>query len=149
MANAIVHFEIPADDVLRATTFYKKAFGWKISDPHKMGYFFVHTHKEGEMGIDGGLMERKMPGQVFMNYVGVASIDKAMPKILAAGGTSCMPKSEVGGGMGWIAIFQDTEGNMMGLYQPPKTMAAKKPAKKKAKKKAAKKKAAKKKAKRK
>ena len=30
MANAVVHFEIPADDVARATAFYEKTFGWKI-----------------------------------------------------------------------------------------------------------------------
>jgi hypothetical protein len=36
--------------------------------------------------------------------------------------------------MGWIAVFKDTEGNMMGFHEPPK-----KPAKKAAKKKAAKK----------
>ena len=30
MANTILHFEIPADDVARAKTFYEKTFGWKI-----------------------------------------------------------------------------------------------------------------------
>jgi predicted enzyme related to lactoylglutathione lyase len=142
MPNTIIHFEIPADDVARATAFYKKALGWKISDPFKMDYFFVETRKDGQPGINGGLMKRKMPGQPFMNYIDVPSIDKLMPKILAAGGTSCMGKMEIAPGMGWIAIFQDTEGNMMGLHQAPKTMpkmpdkkaaSKKKPAKKPAK----------------
>jgi predicted enzyme related to lactoylglutathione lyase len=53
MANAIVHFEIPADDVQRAKRFYQKAFGWKISDPWKMDYYFVETKKKGEEGING------------------------------------------------------------------------------------------------
>jgi predicted enzyme related to lactoylglutathione lyase len=75
MANAIVHFEIPADDVQRAKRFYQKAFGWKISDPWKMGYYFVETKKKGEEGINGGLMQRKMPDQPFMNYLMVASIE--------------------------------------------------------------------------
>ena len=30
MANPIVHFEIPADDVARARAFYENTFGWKI-----------------------------------------------------------------------------------------------------------------------
>ena len=47
-----------------------------------------------------------------------------------------MPKTEIGTGMGWIAAFQDTEGNLMGFHQPrAKPAVKKKPAKKAAKKK--------------
>jgi hypothetical protein len=49
-----------------------------------------------------------------------------------------MPKQEIGPGMGSFAVFQDTEGNMMGLYQSApaaKKAPSKKPAKKKARKK--------------
>lgn len=137
MSNAIVHFEIPADDIQRAQRFYKQAFGWKISDPWKMEYFLVETRKKGEEGINGGLMKRKMPGQPFMNYIAVKSIDASLRKVEAAGGSVCMPKTEIGTGMGWIAAFQDTEGNMMGFHQPPSKPATK--AKPKAARKAAKK----------
>jgi predicted enzyme related to lactoylglutathione lyase len=41
MTNAIVHFEIQADDVERAQKFFKRAFGRRISDPWKMNYFFA------------------------------------------------------------------------------------------------------------
>ena len=135
MPYPIVHFEIPADNVARAQKFYKKAFGWKISDPHKMGYFFVETKKKGEEGINGGLMQRKMPGQPFMNYIAVKSIDPCLKKVETAGGGVCMPRTEIGFGMGWIAIFRDTENNMMGFYEAPKAPPAKKSAKKTAKKK--------------
>ena len=74
MPNPIVHFEIPAEDVQRAKKFYETAFGWKISDPWNMDYFFVET-KEGGDGINGGLMKRSMEGQPFMNYIAVESID--------------------------------------------------------------------------
>ena len=135
MANAIVHFEIPADDVQRAQKFYKQAFGWKISDPWKMNYFLVETKEKGEDGINGGLMQRKQPGQPFMNYISVASIDASLKKVEKAGGTVCMPKMEIGPGMGWIAAFKDTEGNVMGFHQnPPPKPSAKKPAPKAAKK---------------
>jgi len=130
MSNAIVHFEIPADDLERARKFYKQAFGWKISDPWKMSYFFVETRKKGEEGINGGLMQRKMPGQPFMNYIAVKSIDASLEKVRSAGGTICMPKTEIGTGMGWIAAFQDTEGNMMGFHEAPRKAPAKKAAKK-------------------
>lgn len=138
MPYAVVHFEIPADDVARAQKFYKQAFGWKISDPHNMGYFFVETRKQGEEGIDGGLMQRKMPGQPFMNYIAVKSVDAALARVSKAGGSICMPRTELGQNMGSIAAFQDTEGNMMGFYQAPRVPRA--PAAKKSAKKAARKK---------
>ena len=115
MPNAIVHFEIPADDVQRAKKFYEDAFGWKISDPWNMNYFLVETRAEGEVGINGGLMSRQNPGQPFMNYINVDSIEEACKKVEDAGGAIILPKREIGQGMGWIAAFKDTEGNILGF----------------------------------
>lgn len=117
MANSITHFEIPADDVSRAKAFYESVFGWKISDPWNMQYFLVETKAKGEEGINGGLMKRNMPGQPFMNYVSVDSIDDAVKTIEKAGGKIVLPKREIGTNMGWIAAFTDTEGNFMGLHE--------------------------------
>lgn len=130
MSNSIVHFEIPADDLQRAKKFYEKAFGWKISDPWKMNYFIVETKEKGQEGINGGLMERKNPGQPFMNYLAVESIDASCKKVEKAGGVVVLPKTEIGPGMGWIAAFKDTEGNIMGFHQGPPPPPAKKAAKK-------------------
>ena len=145
MPNSIVHFEIPADDVPRAKAFYEGVFGWKIKQfPMPAGgpeYWGVTTRKDGEDGINGGLMKRNMPGQPFANYVAVKSIDDFLGKIQMSGGSVVMPKEEIAPGMGSIAVFRDTEGNMMGLYQPSAQEMKKKPAaKKKAAKKAKKKK---------
>jgi predicted enzyme related to lactoylglutathione lyase len=130
MPNSIIHFEIPADDVKRAKKFYEKALGWKISDPWKMDYFMVETKEKGEAGINGGLMPRKNPGQQFMNYISVDSIDAACKKVEKAGGVIALPRMEIGQGMGWIAAFKDTEGNMIGFHESPKQPPAKKAVKK-------------------
>ena len=120
MANAIMHFEIPVDDVARAKTFYEKTFGWKIKAfpmPAGHEYYGVTAKKKGEPGIDGGMMKRNMPGQPFMNYITVKSIDAMHQVVQANGGTIAMPKQEIGVGMGWISAFKDPEGNMIGLHQ--------------------------------
>jgi predicted enzyme related to lactoylglutathione lyase len=139
MPNPIVHFEIPADDVARARTFYEKVFGWKIRQfpmpPGGPEYYGVTTRKDGEDGINGGLMKRNMPGQPFANYVNVKSIDDFLARIEANGGSVVMPRHEIAPGMGSIAVFRDTEGNMMGLYQPAPTKPAAPRKTKKAKKK--------------
>ena len=138
MPNAIVHFEIPADDVTRAKTFYEKTFGWTIKPfpmPPGQEYFGVTTKKKGEVGIDGGLMKRKNPGQPFTNYITVKSIDAVVQAIQANGGLVVLPKQEIAQGMGWISAFKDPENNIIGLHEsapPPvrKRAAARKPAKK-------------------
>ncbi|HLD06439.1 MAG TPA: VOC family protein [Candidatus Nanoarchaeia archaeon] len=126
MKNPIVHFEIPADNVERAITFYKGTFGWNINKFEMADgndYWIVQTTEVGEdmkptsPGINGGLMQRKNPGQPFMNYISVESVEKACRAIAANGGTIIMPKQEIGKGMGWIAAFKDTEGNIMGLHE--------------------------------
>jgi len=135
--NPIVHFEIPADDVERAMSFYKKIFGW---DFHKFDmpgsgstegepYYGVMAADVGENKmpknpgeINGGLMKRKHPNQVFMNYISVEEIDLALENVKANGGMVMMPKTEIAPGMGWIAIFKDPENNMMGLHQAPPGM---------------------------
>ena len=136
MPNPIVHFEIPADDVARAQTFYQSVFGWKIKQmPMPAGgieYYGVTTRNEGQPGINGGLMKRNMPGQPFANYVAVKSIDEFLAKVTASGGSVILPRQEIAPGMGSIAVFKDTEENMMGLYQPSAQEMKKAPAKKKA-----------------
>ncbi|PIQ77311.1 glyoxalase [Candidatus Peregrinibacteria bacterium CG11_big_fil_rev_8_21_14_0_20_46_8] len=133
----IVHFEIPADDLERAQKFYSEIFGWEIKkfDMPATGstggepYYSVYAAETDEKGmtktpgaINGGMMKRKMPGQPFMNYISVDSIDEKLETIKEHGGEICMPKTEIAPDMGWIACFKDTEGNMMGLHQISPTM---------------------------
>lgn len=133
MANAVVHFEIPADDVTRAKAFYEKTFGWTIKAfpmPPGQEYFSVITRKKGEPGIDGGLMKRNMPGQPFTNYLSVKSIDAMNKTIEANGGVVVLPKQAIGQNMGWISAFKDPENNIIGLHeappQPPKKPSSRK-----------------------
>jgi len=132
--SPIVHFEIPADDVQRAMDFYKSTLGWEFqtwempanSSTGGEPYYGVITtdmdenHQPKTPGsINGGLMKRMQPGQPFMNYIHVESIDEKLSLIKEKGGEICMPKTEIAPGMGWIACFKDTEGNMMGLHELP------------------------------
>ena len=134
--NAIVHFEIPADDVVRAKEFYQKSFGWTFSEfpmPEDSStggepYYGVITTPMGEDHmptkpgeINGGLMKRMQPGQPMMSYLNVDDIDAALEAVEKNGGHVCMPKTEIAPGMGWIACFNDTEGNMLGMHQRPAT----------------------------
>ncbi len=137
MKNPMVHFEIPADDLDRASDFYTKTFDWKIkkvdmpSEGSTEGqpYYMVYTTEIDENNmtktpgaINGGMMKRQNPGQVFTNYISTNSIDESLKQVEANGGKTMMPKTEIGPNMGWIAMFTDTEGNVMGLHEMSEEM---------------------------
>ena len=113
----VVHFEIYADEVERATKFYSEVFGWQI---HKWDgpddYWLAITGREGEAGIDGAIMGRPEPGMNGMNFIDVASIDNFITKIQVNGGTLVRPKMAIPE-VGYTAVFNDPEGNPIGLFQ--------------------------------
>ena len=114
----IIHFEIPTSNPSRSTAFYKKAFGWKIKQWGKEPYWMVSTGKDPEPGINGGIMPKK-DLKTTVNTLGVASVDKALKKILAAGGKVLRPKIAIPT-MGWIAYCADPDGNAFGIIEMDK-----------------------------
>ena len=115
---SVVHFEIPADDVERASKFYNMLFGWKAEKvPGPSEYWLVHTKKsKEECGIDGGISRRKNPSEHIVDYVEVESIDNYLKKVEQLGGKIVEQKSAVPK-MGWYAICLDTEQNTFGIWQ--------------------------------
>ena len=115
--SRVVHFEIPADDPARAVKFYEAAFGWKI---HKWDgpadYWLAMTGEEGQPGINGAITSRGEPTTVVVNTLDVASVDDAIARVSANGGSVLMPKMPVPG-VGYLAYFRDTEGNAFGMMQ--------------------------------
>jgi predicted enzyme related to lactoylglutathione lyase len=112
----IVWFEIPADDVKRAKSFYGALFGWKIEKfPGMTDYWHIDTGG-GDDTPDGGLMARKHPEQPITNYINVESVTKFATKVKKLGGKVCLPKTAVPQ-MGYLAVCQDTEGNTFALWE--------------------------------
>lgn len=110
----IVHFEIPADEVDRAKTFYQDLFGWKFEQFPGMDYWSITT--SGDHPIGGGMMKRRDPTHPVTNYIDVDSIDGYVKKVEQLGGKVIGPKMAVPN-MGYFAICLDTEGNVFGLWE--------------------------------
>ena len=116
MSNRVVHFEFGAVEPERAAKFYSEVFGWKTSKfPGPEEYWLVVTGPDGEPGINGGIMRHKDAQPRTINTIQVDSIEEAIKKIEAAGGTICVPKMAIPG-VGWLAYGQDTEGNLFGIH---------------------------------
>jgi predicted enzyme related to lactoylglutathione lyase len=112
-----IHFELPADDPERCARFYADAFGWNVEawgGPTE--YWLVTTGEPSEAGIDGGIGRRSDPDEGVVNTIGVDSVDEAVARILASGGSVTRPKASVRG-VGWLAYCTDTEGNPFGIMQ--------------------------------
>lgn len=133
--NRVIHFEVHAAEPERAAAFYRQVLGWNIDEwvvpgvemPQENRYWLVSTGPDGEPGINGGILFRRgappVDGQAVNAYVctvGVPSVDEAVARALAAGGTLALPKMPIKG-VGWLAYCKDTEGNIFGLMQDDKT----------------------------
>jgi uncharacterized protein len=111
-----VHFELAADDIARAISFYENVFGWRFEKwAGPMEYWIITTGAEDEPGIDGGL-GLKSEGTQSINTLDVPDVDAAVAAIVANGGAILMPKQTIPG-VGYLAYCQDTEGNSFGVMQ--------------------------------
>jgi predicted enzyme related to lactoylglutathione lyase len=64
----------------------------------------------------GGLCKRMGPGLI-MNFVIVKEFDSVPAKVTGPGGKIVMPKNEINN-VGTVAVIEDTEGNILGLWKP-------------------------------
>ena len=120
----VVHFEIHASNPERAIAFYQKVFGWTFQKwEGPMPYWLVMTGPDGQPGINGGLVQRQggepVDGQAVNAYVctiGVESIDSFISAVETNGAKVAVPKMPIPG-VGWLAYYKDTEGNIFGMMQ--------------------------------
>lgn len=123
MSARVTHFEIHAADPQRAIEFYSKTLGWEFNQWGGQPYWLIKTGPADKRGIDGGLVPRRgdgpVEGQAVNAYVCTAmvdSLDDSLNTVTANGGGLALPKMPIPG-VGWLAYFKDTEGNIFGLMQ--------------------------------
>jgi predicted enzyme related to lactoylglutathione lyase len=124
----IVHFEIPSDNLERTKKFYTELFGWRVEKMPGTGQreywtFSTTTNDRGSSSsgdeqrrVSGGMMERQMPQEPIMIYIGVDSVTDYTNKVERLGGKVIKQKTEVPG-YGWFTICTDTENNGFALWE--------------------------------
>ena len=125
----VCHFELPYDEKERMETFYSGVFGWKFENaPGEMPYTFAITTELDESfqiknagGINGGTYQRPPADEpVSKSPLILIEVDDCAQRIKdveANGGANIMGPQPVGD-MGVYAQVKDTEGNIIGLWQP-------------------------------
>lgn len=120
--NAINWFEIYVSDFNRARTFYQTILEEKLEEsihgPCHMGMFPCDCNCENG-GIGGAIVKMEgysgKPGgtMVYLNVEG--QLDAVIARIPTAGGKIHQGRMSIAP-HGFIAIFEDTEGNINGLH---------------------------------
>jgi predicted enzyme related to lactoylglutathione lyase len=110
-----IHFEIPADDLKRAKSFYNKLFGWEIYEvPDRRDYLLITSN--GQERVSSSIIKRFSPRQTTIIYFDVPSVEEYSARILELGGKIVVPKKPVPG-VGYFAICHDTEDNNFGIWE--------------------------------
>jgi hypothetical protein len=118
--NPVNWFEIPVTDLDRARAFYEQVLGTNLEvfdmGGVRMAWF---PRPENAVGSSGGLVQA--PGRTpsrtgTVVFFSVPDIDATMTAVAKHGGKVVMPKTQ-GGEHGAIAHFEDSEGNLVALFE--------------------------------
>ncbi|HMS65413.1 MAG TPA: VOC family protein [Ignavibacteria bacterium] len=119
LTNPVVFFEIPVTDVDRAMKFYRAVLGFEFTktsiDENEMALFPFY---ENSGGISGALAK----GEIYIPshsgtlvYFHTDDIEMTLMKAKQNGSKILYPKTAVGD-LGFVAEFEDSEGNRIALH---------------------------------
>jgi predicted enzyme related to lactoylglutathione lyase len=119
MKNLISIVEIPTIEFPRAVTFYQTILNISIEEINMDGVLMGLFPGDGETIsvalINSNQYKTSMDGAVVYFNAG-DDLQIVLDKIKANGGKIIVPKTDIGSGMGFYAMFKDTEGNKLGLH---------------------------------
>jgi predicted enzyme related to lactoylglutathione lyase len=114
VTGKISYVQVPAVDIQSSTGFYQAVFGWHIRERSDGETAFDDTSGEVSGTWVTGRPPSSQPGLLL--YVMVASVERALEKIVAAGGEVVTPLTAQGEGEAF-ATFRDPAGNVLGVFQ--------------------------------
>jgi predicted enzyme related to lactoylglutathione lyase len=126
MKNAISWFEIPSKDLDRAQKFYETIFDLRLFPLDvvniRMRMFPIDDPNTGIGGAvvhaDGFYQPSAREG-VLIYLNGNPDVQIILDRVESAGGKIVVPKTQISPEHGYMGIFEDTEGNRIGLHSVP------------------------------
>jgi predicted enzyme related to lactoylglutathione lyase len=118
--NPVVYFEIPVTDMERAIKFYKSVFDFsfekEVIDNNEMALFPFSDENGGISGAlaKGEIYKPTKDGVVI--YFSTMNIDEKLKLTVENEGQVLYPKTS-NGDLGFVAEFEDSEGNRIALHQ--------------------------------
>ena len=116
--NALNWFEIPTVDLERAARFYETVLATSLRRETFLGVPHAIFPFERPHGVGGALVQtdqQKPARDGARLYLAVSNLDSALAKVVEAGGTVQLGRTDIGE-MGTFAVIVDTEGNSVGIH---------------------------------
>jgi predicted enzyme related to lactoylglutathione lyase len=111
---SVEHFEIPADDMNRASAFYSAVFGFRY-EPWGEGMGMLMTGSEA--GINGDLHQRGATPHPTV-VITVDNLEETIAAVVANGGEAIGDIQALDEKSRW-AYVRDSEGNIVGIFDTP------------------------------
>lgn len=119
MPQPVMDFELIAKNPKKLKAFYTNLFAWRPEDYPGMDYALLHA--DAKSGINGGIGSEATGLSVGMTiYVQVDDVEKFLEKARKLGAGKVLQEPNDIEGVGRFAVFQDPEGNRIGLWRLPK-----------------------------
>ena len=120
--NPVFYFELPANDMGRAKSFYENVFGWNVQCSYE-NYYKADTAGIIDGGglsqisgtINGGIQKKDETIGCVRIVINVQNLDEALQKAIAEGGKIFIPKKKIPGML--YSVILDTEGNEINLVE--------------------------------
>ncbi|HPJ29774.1 MAG TPA: VOC family protein [Methanothrix sp.] len=117
--NPVNWFEIPVSDLKRAQRFYESILDVELTSAAVgdllMAWFPMVNDSYGSTGSLVKAEGYHPSHSGTLVYFPVEDIDAALSRVKASGGRTLQPRTPIGD-FGFIAHFEDTEGNRLGLH---------------------------------
>ena len=118
--NMVGWFEIPVADMDRAKAFYESVFKIEISIHNFGGLLMGWFPDRGEVpGATGTLIQQEsyIPSKEgTLIYFISDDVDNELSRIVEAGGSIYLKKTQISPEHGYMGVFIDTEGNRIALH---------------------------------
>lgn len=121
MAHAVTWFEIACGDFDRAKRFYETIFDVTLQNMEVPGQKMAAFPVDWEKGEIGGTIVERVQSRpssdgTLVYLHGGSDLQVVLNRVVEAGGQVAMPKTLIPmEGSGYLAVFIDTEGNLVGL----------------------------------
>jgi predicted enzyme related to lactoylglutathione lyase len=119
--DAVHWFEIPAKDLGRAKAFYEAVLGIEMTDMTLPNGLKMALFPTEPGGVGGALAEHPdfyFPGDhgplVYLN--GDPDLQAVLDRLEDAGGRVLVPRTQISPEFGYMAVFEDCEGNRVALH---------------------------------
>jgi uncharacterized protein len=110
-------FDIPVENIDRAVKFYEtllEADLERYSAPGLVGALLPSRGVTGTLLKADGFVPSTHGSVIYLN--GDGRLDQMLARAERAGGRTLVPRTEIQGGRGYFAYFEDCEGNRIGIH---------------------------------